>query len=58
MDNLTPPIRNTSHWEKNRVDSLSKSPMTPPIRPNSNLSIYSDTATNLKGNKAISNSIF
>lgn len=47
--NLTPPLRATSptHWEKrytpNRTDSLSKSPMTPPIRPNSNMSIYSDT---------------
>lgn len=47
--NLTPPIRNTSpaHWDKrytpNRTNTLSKSPMTPPIRPNSNMSIYSDT---------------
>ncbi|XP_031624141.1 cyclin-dependent kinase 12 isoform X2 [Contarinia nasturtii] len=48
--NLTPPIRTTSpaQWEKrytpNRTDVLSKSPLTPPIRPNSNISIYSDTA--------------
>lgn len=48
--NLTPPIQNTSptHWDKrytpNRTDTLSKSPMTPPIRPNSNISIYSDTS--------------
>ncbi|XP_055306762.1 cyclin-dependent kinase 12 isoform X2 [Sitodiplosis mosellana] len=48
--NLTPPIRSESptHWGKqrytpNRTDTLSKSPMTPPIRPNSNMSIYSDT---------------
>lgn len=47
--NLTPPIRNASptHWEKrytpNRIDTLSKSPMTPPNRPDSNMSIYSDT---------------
>lgn len=52
--NLTPPIRSESltHWEKqrhtpNRTDALSKSPMTPPLRPNSNMSIYSDTGENL-----------
>lgn len=50
--NLTPPIHAASpeHWDKrytpNRVDSLSKSPTTPPpIRPSSNMSIYSDTGT-------------
>lgn len=48
MDNLTPPLH-ASHWEKDRINSVSKSPMTPPLRPASNLSIYSDTATNLKG---------
>lgn len=47
--NLTPPIQVASpaHWDKrytpNRTDSLSKSPTTPPIRPSSNMSIYSDT---------------
>lgn len=50
--NLTPPPRATSpaHWEKrytpDQVNSLSKSPLTPPIRPNSNMSIYSDTGLN------------
>lgn len=51
--NLTPPIRSESptNWAKqryspNRADTMSKSPpMTPPIRPNSNMSIYSDTGT-------------
>lgn len=47
--NLTPPLQTATptHWEKrytpNRTDSQSKSPMTPPIRPHSNMSIYSDT---------------
>lgn len=50
MDNLTPPLR-SARWEKERATSLSKSPMTPPLRPGSNLSIYSDTATNLKGKR-------
>lgn len=51
VNNLTPPLRTASptHWDKrgytpSRVDSLSKSPMTPPLRPNSNMSIYSDTS--------------
>lgn len=51
--NLTPPLQSATptHWEKrytpNRTDSQSKSPMTPPIRPHSNMSIYSDTGSNL-----------
>lgn len=50
--NLTPPLQTATptHWEKrytpNQTDSQSKSPMTPPIRPHSNMSIYSDTGLN------------
>lgn len=48
-DNLTPPERSgTPNWDKrytpNRNDSVSKSPRTPPLRPSSNISIYSDTS--------------
>lgn len=48
-DNLTPPERSGSpNWDKrytpNRNDSVSKSPRTPPLRPSSNISIYSDTS--------------
>lgn len=50
-DNLTPPERGATsptNWDKrytpNRIDSVSKSPRTPPLRPNSNISIYSDTS--------------
>lgn len=54
--NLTPPIRTASpaQWDKrytpNRTEVLSKSPSTPPIRPNSNISIYSDTGKTSIGN--------
>lgn len=50
IDNLTASGRTASptHWNKrytpSRVNSLSKSPTTPPLRPNSNMSIYSDTS--------------
>lgn len=50
INNLTPPLRavTPTQWEKRytpaRPNSLSKSPMTPPLRPNSNMSIYSETS--------------
>lgn len=50
MINLTPPLRPSTptKWEKRytplRQRSLSKSPITPPLRPNSNMSIYSETS--------------
>lgn len=46
--NLTPPLRPSTptKWEKRYtpLHSLSKSPITPPLRPNSNMSIYSETS--------------
>lgn len=48
--NLTPPLRGNTptKWDKRytplRQRSLSKSPITPPLRPNSNMSIYSETS--------------
>lgn len=48
--NCTPPLRPSTptKWEKRytpmRPHSISKSPITPPLRPNSNMSIYSETS--------------
>lgn len=48
--NSTPPLRPSTpnKWDKRytplRQRSLSKSPITPPLRPNSNMSIYSETS--------------
>lgn len=50
LDNLTPPLRpvTPTQWDKRytpvRPNSISKSPMTPPLRPNSEMSIYSETS--------------
>lgn len=49
--NLTPPLRgtSTSTWKKHHSSarqprSISPSPMTPPLRPNSTMSIYSESS--------------